>query len=92
MQIETASGRNPSITMIISVRDPSIATMIEAAGKGGIRKRKSSNERRTHSCALLGRPHNIKVREKGAAGRDGYKISLCSENSLSDKNKCNLKL
>ena len=29
--------------------------------------------------------HNIKLREKGWAGRDGFEISLCSENQFSEK-------
>ena len=29
--------------------------------------------------------HNIKLREKGYAGRDGFEISLCSGNRVSEK-------
>jgi hypothetical protein len=29
--------------------------------------------------------HNIKLREKCWAGRDGFEISLCSENRFSEK-------
>jgi hypothetical protein len=29
--------------------------------------------------------HNIKLREKGWAERDGFEISLCSENRFSEK-------
>ena len=28
---------------------------------------------------------NIKLREKGSAGRDGFEISLCSEHRFSEK-------
>ena len=53
--------KNTCNLVFVSRRDLTIiiTTITMAAGKGGPEKRKSSNEARTHSCALLRRPATL---------------------------------
>ena len=53
------------------------------AGREGCEKRKSNNEGRRHSCALLRRPTTLNWDVR--LGGDGFEISLSSENRFSEK-------
>ena len=66
----TTTGASPSIIEI---------TTRAASNGGGSEKRKSSNVRTNTLMRTVKETHNIRLREKEYAGRDGFEISLCSE-------------
>ena len=83
VQLEIVSGRYLTILQIIKIK--------MAAGKKKSGKRKSSDEGRTHSCALLRRPTTLSWWRKARLGEVGSKY-LCVVKIIFEKNTCNLKL